>query len=385
MTLTANFQSLLRRAIFLLLVLLPLFSFSTARAAAHDYYVSPSGSDQGDGSAAHPWQTIAKAASRARAGEVIHVLPGTYQSATSILTTANGKSDKRVRYVSDEKWGAKIISMAGMPSAAWENTGSYVDIVGFDITGDGNEGILNRASHVRIIGNHVHNLPATFCKLRSPTGAGINSGANYSTEDNDVIGNVVHDIGYPKACNVGQGIYHANRGGHISNNISFHNSAYGICLWHAATANVVTNNLLFENGLGGIWLGAEGMKGEINENSVVANNIIYKNGDWSIREAGNVGRNRYENNLFYGNGHDDKPLLILNRDVATIHADPKFVHFLPDGSGDYHLAPDSPALGNASRGEIPPEDFYGATRNHSDLGPFARPAAAAGTPSVANR
>jgi hypothetical protein len=354
-----------------------------AVAEPRDYYVSSAGSDQADGSSAHPFQSIIMAAARVRPGDTVHVLPGIYQTSTGIVTSAHGKADRRIRYVSDQQWGAKIISSAGMPSAAWENSGDYIDIVGFDITGDGNEGILNKASHVRIIGNHVHDLPASFCKLRSPTGAGINSGANYRGEDNDVIGNVVHDIGYPKACNVGQGIYHANKGGHIYNNVAFHNGAYGVCLWHAATSNTVVNNLIFDNGIGGIWIGAESPQGTVNQDSVVANNIIYRNGDWALREDGRVGRNRYENNLFYANGHEDMPLLISNKDVGTIRADPRFVHFLPDGSGDYHLSADSPALGSGSRQDLPKTDFYGATRLHSDLGPFARPQA--GTKSIASR
>src|SRR5262249_251837 len=160
---------------------------------------------------------------------------------------------------SDAKWGAKIISSMGMPSQTWRNNGNYVDIVGFDVTGNGNQGIINYASNVRIIGNHVHNLPATMCDLSSPTGAGINSGANYTTSNNDVIGNVVHDIGVPgympKAgpqtghyCSIGQGIYQANKGGHISNNIAYNNMAYGIHYNHAPTAAVATNNIVFGNG-----------------------------------------------------------------------------------------------------------------------------------------
>jgi len=369
----------------LLSALLLSINIGWAANTQHELYVSPNGSDQADGSSSRPWQTIGEAVAHVHSGDTVHVLPGTYLVGMGIVTSANGKSDKRIKYVSEVKWGAKIIATGGMPSAAWENSGNYVDIVGFDITGDGNEGILNRASHVRIIGNHVHNFPATFCKLRSPTAAAINSGANYSAEDNDVIGNVVHDVGYPKACNVGQGIYHANKGGRIENNVSFRNSAYGVCLWHAATANVVTNNLLYDNGLGGVWIGADPANGKTNENSVIANNIIYRNGDWAIREDGNVGGNRYEHNLIYGNGHGDKLLLIRNQDVATIHADPKFVHFLPDGTGDYHLMPGSPALGSASPDNLPPQDFYDTRRTHSDLGPFARPSAGTEGRGVASK
>ncbi|MGD0114135.1 MAG: hypothetical protein ABSD48_19935 [Armatimonadota bacterium] len=71
-------------------------------------------------------------------------------------------------------------------------TADYVDIEGFDISDDASVGIANQGSYVRILGNHVHNIPAL--------GTGTNGGAdivngNYKAHDSDIIGNVVHDIG----------------------------------------------------------------------------------------------------------------------------------------------------------------------------------------------
>lgn len=332
-----------------------------AMASATDYYVSTAGSDSNPGTAAAPFKTIQKAAAVATAGSTVHVLPGTYNTTTTIATRNSGTSAAHIRFVSTVQWGAKIVSKMGMPSTTWQNNGNYVDIVGFDITGDGNEGILNEASYDTFVGNHVHNYPATFCNLPSPTGAGINSGANYTAHDNDVIGNVVHDIGIPGKCSVGQGIYHANLRGHIYNNVSYNNGAYGICLWHAATENTIANNVLFSNGLGGIWLGAS--YGSVSNNlSVVSNNIIYNNKGYAIREEGAVGSsNQYLNNIIYGNPRG--VVLINGKAVGTISTDPQFVN--PTGNfmtGNYHVKSTSPAINKGTHIGAPTIDFDGGLR-----------------------
>src|SRR5690349_18382692 len=46
-----------------------------------ELYVSPSGNDNNDGSAAHPFATIQKAADEVKPGTVVHVQPGTYNDA----------------------------------------------------------------------------------------------------------------------------------------------------------------------------------------------------------------------------------------------------------------------------------------------------------------
>jgi parallel beta-helix repeat protein len=374
-----------------------------AKPSKSDRFVSVDGNDTNDGSVDHPWRTIQHAADSVKPGSTVYVLPGSYNVDTTILTTRSGKDSARIRFVSKVKWEAKIRSTIGMPSMTWRNNADYVDIVGFDVSGDGNEGIINYGSHVRIIDNHVHDYPVSFCDLRSPTGAGINSGANYNASDNDVIGNVVHDIGEPgyitrsgpnrgKLCNIGQGIYHANRGGRISNNIVYRNTAYGIHLWHSATGNIVTNNLSFGNGGrdgkgnctgGGIYAGTE-MPGPKNptgvawDNSQVNNNILYKNVCFALRLAGNVGpNNQFTKNLSFQNGRSDSFALANgNNETGTIHSDPLFVN--PTGdyfTGDYRLKPQSPALGAGTLVGAPTEDFDRNPRTGPaiDIGPYQHP------------
>lgn len=336
-----------------------------------NYYVASNGNDANNGTSAAPWATLQHAANVARAGSVVHVASGTYGAVT---TSASGTSSARIRFISDVKWGAKIRT-TGLDQM-WNNTANYVDIMGFDISGDGRLGILNTGSFVRIVGNNVHNIPAA---CNGSGGAGIDN-ANYSGTDNDIIGNVVHDIGNPAVqCFSVQGIYHSNLRGHILNNISYRNQAWGIHLWHAANNVVVSNNLVFQNGEGGIVIGdGDSPGGVTNDNTTVSNNIVMDNqSSWgaglAIYETGATGtHNKYLNNLIWNN---PAGIVLQNalQDLDTVNADPLLVNYQPAGGGDYHLQPTSRAVNSGTTQGMPSEDFDGAPRpvgSGPDRGPY---------------
>ena len=317
-----------------------------------DVYVSTSGNDAAKGTATRPWKTLEKAAEMAKPGVTVHVAAGEYQIGDAELKTpASGATAARIRYVSDTKWGAKLRSTKTGNAAVWWNKGDYVDIEGFDISGAGALGIYNEGSHTRIISNHVHDIAAPGCPENG--GAGIDDG-NFGATDDDIITNWVHDIGrYDYPCQRVHGIYHSNRGGHIAGNVTFHNQGWGIHLWHAATHVTISENVVFSNGYGGIVIGGEASDfqgGErANDDTVVEHNIVFRNGlrpdarGYGILEYGSVGsRNRYINNVVYQNLPEDVKL-IDKKDLGTVHADPQFVNFRPDGKGDYRLRPESPA------------------------------------------
>ena len=323
-----------------------------------NYYVASNGNDANSGTSAAPWATLQHAANVAKAGSTVHVAPGTYGVVT---TSTSGTSSARIRFISDVKWGAKIRTTG--VTQMWNNTANYIDIMGFDVSGDGRLGILNMGSFVRIIGNNVHNIPAS---CSSSGGAGIDN-ANYNASDDDVIGNVVHDIGDPAVqCFSVQGIYHANLRGHILNNISYRNEAWGIHLWHAANNVVVSNNLVFQNGAGGIVIGdGDSPGGVTNDNTTVSNNIVMDNrSSWgvgrAIYETGATGtHNKYLNNLIWNNSVG---IVLQNglQDLDTVNADPLLVNYQPAGGGDYHLQPTSRAINSGTTQGMPSKDFDGA-------------------------
>lgn len=327
-----------------------------AKATTRKLYVAPTGSDSNPGSASFPFQTIQHAASVAPPSTTVHVAPGTYYG--NIRSKNSGTASARIRFVSDEKWGARIIGSG--TEAVWSNFGNYVDIVGFDITGSGRHGILNRGSYTRISGNHVHDLGLSG-GCTGGGGAGIVN-ANYSGAEGDIIGNVVHDIGIPGECNTVHGIYSSNRGGLIANNIVYRASSYGIHLWHAARNVVIANNTVFANGSdsigGGILIGNGDAPGGVAlDHSTIINNIVYKNPRASIRQycyekQECIGSNNViANNLVSGNGRDIS--LKIGSAKSTVDTDPQFVDFKADGTGNYHLKRTSPAV-NKGRSALAP-------------------------------
>lgn len=336
------------------------------------YFVSNHGSDEDDGSASRPWATLQHAAVKAQAGSTIHVLPGIYQG--PIVTRQSGQAEARIRFLSEQQWQARVI-VAGK-DIVWRNDGSYIDIAGFDVSGGGAYGILNMGSNVRIIGNHVHDIPAPGCT--SDGGAGILNG-NYSAHDNDIISNVVNRIGVSgERCYRVHGIYHSNLRGHIWNNVSCDNQSWGIHLWHAPRSVVISNNLVCRNGEGGIVIGSGDKPGAAPaDHMLVANNILIGNGRpraaYAIQEYGSVGDdNHYVNNLIFGS--DQKIVLKRgHRDIGTIRQDPKLVNYQSDDSADYHLAAGSPAIGSGTTAGAPPFDLEGKLRpvaGRWDIGPY---------------
>jgi len=313
---------------------------------------------------------LVTAASSAVAGAVICVTPGTYNVGT-LVSSVSGNATNRIMFFSQTKWAAKIVGSG--TGAVWTNSGSYVDIVGFDMSGSGRLGLNNSGSFVSIRGNHVHNLKVSG-GCTSSGGAGIVN-SNYSASDNEIVGNLVHDIGIPGACLGVQGIYHSNLRGHIVNNIVYRASAWGIHLWHAANAVTIMNNTVFNNGTvsmgGGIVIGSGDSGGGVLDNSLIANNIVYANPSYGLVEYCYSGQMCIGNNVVVSNNlvfaSQTRIKLVKGADVATLQTDPLFINFQPDGSGDYHLSqsPRSPAIAYGIPSPSLTSDFEGKARSLS--------------------
>jgi parallel beta-helix repeat protein len=352
-------------------------------------YVSPAGSDQNSGSASSPWRTLQHASDLAQPGSTVHVAPGIYNVSScsypasvcaSVTTSASGAASARIRFISDIKWGAKIVS-SNSTYAAWQVDGSYVDIIGFDISGPAGSGpavgLKLNGSHQRAISNHAHDLVAPCDGIG---GAGIDS-INYTASDNDVIGNVVHDIYPPSGCTSdhGPGIYISNLRARVWNNIVYR-TREGIHLWHAAASVTVSGNTAFNNRLAGILVGCGDTGCVISDNNIVTDNIVYGNPTYGIHEFGIIGtNNQFLNNLVYLNG-TNWSLLNGNTHSGDVTADPQFVNYKNDGTGDYHLQATSPAIDRGTSIGAPANDIDGGSRpvgSNWDIGAYEWGATAA--------
>jgi len=349
---------------------------AAADPSTYHLYVATTGSDSNTGTQAKPFKTITKAASVAKASTTVHVAAGTYNG--NVSTKTSGSTSGKIRFVSDTKWGAKIVGTGS--EAMWTNNGNYVEINGFDITGPGRLGVLNYASNTLVANNHIHNLTLS-AGCTGDGGAGVVN-ATYGSTNGDMIGNVVHDIGKPGGCNGVQGLYSSNTGGKIMNNVVYRVSSFGIHLWHAASGTTIANNTVFANGSagmgGGIVIGVGDSPGGVLLNNVkVLNNIVYNNPRGGIQQycysgsscigTGNV----VSNNLVSGSSTNVG--MLKGSATGTISGDPKFVSYSPTGTGDYRLQSGSPAVNKGIAAGAPTTDILGVARPKGgalDLGAY---------------
>jgi hypothetical protein len=252
-------------------------------------------------------------------------------------------------------------------NSIWWNKGDYVDIRGFDITGDGHIGIQNDAANVQELDNHIHNIAGPGACIGYTGGvAGIdNTNANApgtALKNNNAIGNWIHDIAWDGThfCGGGgHGVYQASPGGKVQNNLIYRGSGQGITMWHYATNIVITNNTIFQF-YEGITVGSDPRAGVFADYCVVNNNIVRSN-TVGIHSGDAGTHNTYSNNLLYQNG-TSLTLSSGNSAVNTVVADPLFVNWQITGGGDYHLQSGSPAIDSGTSSFAPSIGFNGENR-----------------------
>jgi len=350
-----------------LLLCLTIFA---ATAFANTYYVAATGSDSNSGTETSPWLTIQHAADVAVAGDTIHVLPGTYTEQVTI--SHSGTSGSRIVFTSDTKWAA-LMRGTNVCRGAFFVSGSYVDIVGFDISNGAYTctevvGIM-LGTFDRAIGNKIHDLPA---ECSSQGAAAIGTHANgYTDHDNEASFNVIDNIKVASTCtdhNHAQGIYFAVPNGKAFNNIVSNVTANCFTSWHSATNLVISGNTIMNCGGAGVSIGADGTTGA-NANSFVTDNIS-RNSPYGFAENGTVSGTRFNNNVIYADTTNFK--LINGTQSGTVTADPQNVNYTGNAiTGDYHLQSTSPAIDAGTSLGAPTTDIDGVLRNSTwDIGAY---------------
>jgi outer membrane biosynthesis protein TonB len=337
---------------------------SPVPSSLYNLYVSPSGSDSNSGTQSAPFKTIAKASTMAKPGTTVHVAPGTY--AGGFQTGANGTASARIVYVSDTKWGAKVVGSGS--GKIWHNYGNYVTVDGFDLTGASKtHGLISGPKsttsadsgyYFTATNNYIHDMAVGICgSAGAITGF---SKVGHSTITNNVIKNIA--VSLIGKCATQQGIYISDANSYIANNVISGVAAIGIHQWHAATASTIVNNTVFHC-KEGILIG-DGDSGALpggSENNYVANNIVYDHQAYGIVEYGKVGKNnRYVNNLVFSSGTNVK--MLSGTASGTISANPMFVNYQANGSGNYRLQSSSPAIDKGLSTSAPLTDIEGVRR-----------------------
>ncbi|ABM38413.1 DUF1565 domain-containing protein [Polaromonas naphthalenivorans] len=301
----------------------------------HNYYVATTGSDANAGTQAAPFRTIKKAASVAKPSTTVHVAPGTY--AETITSTVNGTASGRIRYVSDTKWGAKLVPAGAGANTMWKVDGGYTDIDGFQVDGNGGtsvrQGIYLTGGNSTVKNSWVHHVALNSgCDGDGGAGMVADQGRGAAFNNYDFVGNLVHDIG--GSCDTIQGIYHSSSGT-VKNNIVYATN-YGIHLYHDDHNVDVVNNTVFGNRWYGIVYG--GCENAYNNGCPTSgvnihNNIVYDNagGITGPNADEDTGKNSIKNNIVFGSrvyGDFELAPNAQSQVSGTISANPQFFNYV---------------------------------------------------------
>jgi uncharacterized protein YjdB len=316
----------------------PLYTLGNGK----NYYAAPSGSDANPCTAAAPCYTMQRVSQLLQPGDNAHFASGNYTwSYSGNKVAKSGTASAPITYISDEKWGAKIY---GTNSAPIFNDGDYVQIINFDVTGVGPEGIITNGHYSKVIGNRVHDLPAS-----SGGAAGILGDCCYYNRTGiEIIGNVVDNIGPLGGTNLIHGIYLGGPNGVIMNNIVTRGSAACIHLYHGTTRTIIANNVAANCGRYGILISADGAI-TANDYTTVSNNIVVNTPGRGIYEFPAVGsHNVYNNNIVYNNTGGNFVLIDGTQSgtitLTSAQFSALFVNYTGDMRGDYHLRPGAVAI-----------------------------------------
>ena len=350
-------------------------------------YIAVGGSDSGTcTSSAKPCRTFNYVDQHAQSGDIVHVMPGTYNltSSTCIVTNTPG-----VTWQSDVH-GAANINGGGHCKYMWHNDGNtgHIKIIGFQFTGVQVSSALNAfvvllegsQGNFEVAYNTFHDLGTSnpnnnFGAALSPApwGSGGYTGRTCSIHDN-----VFRNIAPGGAFLFNSYSMYAvcgNNGGdadpRIYNNLIYNEGSIGINMWHAADHVHVYNNTIDKSYMG--ILAGIGDQGGTNHAVLDVSNNIITNSHYGIyaEDSGGVSlspNSSFDNNLVYNNGidwgynHHGATLSILKSFQATHNVTGNPLYTNPS-SGNYILQSGSPAKGKGEYNTYSPRtDMRGMTR-----------------------
>jgi hypothetical protein len=332
------------------------YEYVSAPTSGTNYYVNPStGSDANAGTQTAPWRTINYADAHIRAGDTVHLMPGTYTGC--VITSTNGTAAAPITYISDTTRGAKLDGQ-GQCSSIWEERGDYVRVYGIDMTGNmvssassvssgGGVGFIVEGGYSEIAYSTFHDFQAYFV-------AAVDLAGDYYGKTNE---SAHHNTFYNlHGSSGGYGIYLATPNSEATNNLIYNTDSIGIHAWHGSTGGKILNNTITNLGGTGIYAGEGDSGGRLNTTFTIENNIVTNSYRGLVITGSSPGSidvvdTVIKNNLLYNNSVNNTEYSqgsVDTTDLAsagfnisgTINADPKFV---TPGS-DFHLQSTSPAV-----------------------------------------
>jgi len=386
-------------AAFIVLPLLCWFLQPAMSAPLRTFYVTTSGDDTANGSAATPWKTLQRAARDVLPGDFIIVRPGRYagfvlgwdgpQNGTTAnpitfqgepgtiiearnIHTADGINLEGASYIVIEGFiitNGRTITRAGIRSVTnhhvvirnnqIDQAGQWGILTGFsdDVTIENNVTSRSQIEHGIYVSNSCVNAIVRNNQVWGSAGNGIHMNGDLSQGGNGLIvnalveKNVIYDNGRQGGSGInGDGVQNSK----ILNNVLYNNHASGISLYRIDGADGAKNNLVVHNTIimaaDGRW--ALNIQDGSTGNTVV-DNILYNNHtfrgsiDISADSLANFTSNF--NVLMERFTTDGGTLLNLaqwkqntGQDQNSVVASPSAL-FVNAASNDYHLPSTSPA------------------------------------------
>ena len=420
------------KSVFLVIIgIVLVWSYTPGVAAGGAYYVSPDGNDGNPGTEAQPWQTVAKAADAAQAGDTVYFMAGVYPGI--LRPRHSGVEGSPITFTA---YPGHVATIDGGETSKGEFGGvvdihvrSHIIVSNLRVINGGHFGIrVSESDHILIQGNVTD---FTFSSgiyvaasrqvvidgnevMRACHGVGGQSPQEHitvrgGTHGFEVHNNYVHGL-YNNEGKEGINIKEGASDGKVYNNVVDGMSRTGLYVdaFDSYVNNVEIFGNVVTNSLHGIVLASE-RRGTISNVSIY-NNVFYNNsnnGIWITHylQGGPMANIRIINNTVYNNADRGIAItnpesthvvvrnnIVLNNQQRQLYVDPEVANVIVDHNqlegdasfinplgGDFRLQANSIAIDAGSDQNAPAFDFVGNGRPHGgghDLGAFEQTEAA---------
>src|SRR6185312_6081951 len=247
----------------------------------------------------------------------------------------------------------------------------------------------------------VHDVCQSFDPGSSGGGGIVQTIAGFALSGATITTNRVERIGGITANGNVHGIYvqvsNPNGQGEISNNLVLNAAGFGIGMYQNPNNWVVTNNTILNCLSGGISCNGNTGSSYLADHNTIQNNILYANGSGTYYPAIWSGSDNCGKHNVFRNNLADSPVgsftfnldiprsfggtILLSEQVQTAiydftpanvnplqtasnlpNANPLFVNYQADGTGNYQLQTGSPAIDTGYGPLSPPTDYNGTVR-----------------------
>ncbi|MGW4803283.1 sigma-70 family RNA polymerase sigma factor [Kitasatospora sp. NPDC004272] len=259
--------------------------------AVADLYVAPDGSDDADGSLAHPFASLARAASAVRPGQTIALRGGTYRLAAPVGITAAGTAGQRIT-LSAYRDEHPVLDAAALPASAWAVTqsGGFWTVQGLELRGAAGHGWVCTGCRSMVFQRLAFHGNGRSGLLLRDTGTSGNAVLDSDFYDNrDAAG----------TAGIGLGLTFGSGAGNVVRGNRFHgNATDGLDLGGFTDPVTVDSNWSYRNG-NGFTLGGGGGRAPVAH--LVANNAAWDNSGLGFNDEGNPGGLRLTGNSAFRN------------------------------------------------------------------------------------